>query len=86
MLRPSGLLKFLLKQSANSFGVRVCWEEFPLHVPSFSFAAFKNSIFNFCHLNYDISWCGSYLVRTLWTCTCVTVSFPRLRKFSAIIS
>ena len=57
----------------------------------FSLAAFKKSllIFNFCHFNYGMSRCESFefmllgILSDFWTW--ISVSFPRLGKFSAII-
>ena len=39
-------------------------------------------VFNLCHFNYDVSWWGT--LHAPWIC--VTISFTRLEKFSAIIS
>ena len=48
------------------------------------------SIFNFCHFNYDMSWCVSVWVHLVWTlcasCTWISVFSFRFGKFSAIIS
>ena len=57
----------------------------------FSFVAFNNLfVFNFYHFDYYVSWCvplGFILPGTLcasWTW--LTIYFPMLRKFSAVIS
>ena len=65
----------------------VLWE---FRTVAFLFMLLRSSNFNFCHFNYTVSWyrlfgfillgnlCASYS----WMC----VSFPRLKKFSTILS
>ena len=42
----------------------------------FSLAAFRILSFNFCHFNYDISWCGSVWVHFVWDPLCFLYMDP----------
>ena len=77
-------LQFLLKNQLTTL-----WE-FPCMLSvAFPLLLLISSTFNCCHFDYSMSWCILLWVYPVWNSLCflwVTVSFPRLGKFSAILS
>ena len=62
----------------------------PLYITHFLLLLWKLSIFNFCHVNYNMSWYRSVCVHPVWDllsfCSWISVSFFRFGNSSAIIS
>ena len=70
--------------------VIVLWEVPCKQNSCFSLVAFKILFsFNFCHFNYNVSWCGPLWIELVGNFLCflnLNVSFSRLGKFSATVA